>query len=484
MALKWKEISILLEEARPLLVGSALQKLAQVREVASGESFSFQGYGDGGAWSLWACLLQDHACWVLADDDWELEAQPEPSTFVMVLRKHLMGKRISALEQVENERIVLMHFEGGMALLFELLPRRANLLLVDSWDATARKARCIQSFRTVSLAPGAIYSLPPLPPSSSEEVRKFSEEEFTGPYPYHQAVAQKYWAGVQKSGFASYKRLWRQAWKSHAKKVNSALDNVRADLKEAEEAELYHKRGMALVSHLYELGPKEYPKEKTIVLDEMKIPLDPSKTYSEIADGFFKKSKKFNRAVGELAGRVKTLEEKAAVLLRVTEKIEKAENEEDLRALAKAFEAEGLAVPEAPTGEEEKEAPAAKLFLEVESSDGFRILCGRNQTENRHVTFREAKGNDVWLHLKGSPGSHVVVKGQKNKTVPLNTLIEAAQLCLYHSKIRKGKSAEVDYTQRKNVRAIKGTIADVTYTGNKTLYLDADPELLKKLMRN
>jgi hypothetical protein len=33
------------------------------------------------------------------------------------------------------------------------------------------------------------------------------------------------------------------------------------------------------------------------------------------------------------------------------------------------------------------------------------------------------------------------------------------------------------------VRAIKGTIADVTYTGNKTLYLDADPELLKKLLR-
>jgi predicted ribosome quality control (RQC) complex YloA/Tae2 family protein len=86
------------------------------------------------------------------------------------------------------------------------------------------------------------------------------------------------------------------------------------------------------------------------------------------------------------------------------------------------------------------------------------------------------------MHAKGLPGAHVVIKEQRNKTVPLTTLLEAAQLCLYHSKIRKGKRAEVDYTARKFVRAIKGTIAEVTYTGNKTIYVEADPELLRKLM--
>jgi predicted ribosome quality control (RQC) complex YloA/Tae2 family protein len=132
---------------------------------------------------------------------------------------------------------------------------------------------------------------------------------------------------------------------------------------------------------------------------------------------------------------------------------------------------------------EDKKAPEAKPCLEVRSSDGFTILCGRNQEENRQVTFREAKGNDLWMHVKGIPGAHVVVKSQKQKTVPLTTLLEAAQLCLYYTKIRKGKRAEVDYTFRKNVRAIKGTLAEVTYTGNKALYVEADPEALKKLMR-
>jgi predicted ribosome quality control (RQC) complex YloA/Tae2 family protein len=165
--------------------------------------------------------------------------------------------------------------------------------------------------------------------------------------------------------------------------------------------------------------------------------------------------------------------------------IEAALDEEALEKIGKDFEKEGLEIPEKPTGvDEKKNDPTAKLFLEVQSSDGFKILCGRNQEENRRVTFRESKGNDVWVHVKGLPGAHVVVKEQRNKTVPLSTLLEAAQLCLYHSKIRKGKRAEVDYTQRKYVRAIKGTIAEVTYTGNKTLYVEADPEALKRLLRS
>jgi predicted ribosome quality control (RQC) complex YloA/Tae2 family protein len=367
-----------------------------------------------------------------------------------------------------------------MSLLFELLPKRANLLLVDSWQPDTRTARAIQSHRPVSLGPGAVYRLPPPPPAlSADEV--ILPEGAAGPFPFHRIVAEKCWAAVHRTGLGSHKRLWRQAWKSHSRKVNTALENVKKDLAEAEEAELFHKRGMALVTHLYELGPKAYPREKKIELEGLEIPLDKAKTFSENSETFFRKSKKFNRAVGELVGRKDALEKKVAELSRVAEKIEGAETDEALTALAPEFKKEGLPIPEAVPEKEEKET-GAKPFLEVESSDGFRILCGRNQAENRRVTFQEAKGNDLWIHAKGLPGAHVVVKSQKNKTIPLATLLEAAQLCLYHSKVRKGKSAEVDYTPRKNVRAIKGTVAEVTYTGNKTLYLDADPEVLKKLM--
>lgn len=486
MSLKWKEISLLLEEARPVLVGSTLQKVAQLREIAAGESFLFQGFGSAGPWRLWACLLQDHSCWVLAGDDWETESQPEPSNFVMMLRKRILGRRIVSLEQVRNERFFLMHFDEDQSLLFELLPKRANIVLLENWDREERTGRFVQSFRKVSLETGGIYRLPPplaAGVASGQEARDFGVKD--GPFPLHAAVAEKYWASVQKTGFGAYQRLWRQAWKSHSKKVKTALDRLRADLEESREAELFQKRGMALVAHLYELGPKKFPKEKKIELDGVEITLDPAKNFSDNAEACFKKAKKFNRASVELEGRVSDLEKKVARNEKVAALIEAAKTDEALEKLKNDFDLEGLEIPERPSGQEEKkESQEAKPYLELESTDGFTILCGRNQDENRRVTFRESKGNDVWLHVKGLPGAHVVIKEQRNKTVPLTTLLEAAQICLYHSKIRKGKRAEVDYTKRKHVRAIKGTLAEVTYTGNKTLYVEADPDELRKLMRS
>lgn len=483
MSLKWKEIARLAEEAKPLLLDSSVQKVAQIKELAGGDSFYLMGFGASGPWRIWICLKQDQACWVLAPKEWPLESQPEPSTFVMVLRKFAVGKKIIGIETLPGERVLLCHLEGGFSFLWELIPKRSNFLLVENWDTANRTGKCIQSFRQVSLLPGAMVKLREAPAVTSAEERDFGVES-SAPLVFHKAVAAHYWEAIQETGFQSYKRLWRQAWKSQTKKLQTAINNATRDLKDAQEAELFQKRGVTLVAHLYELGAKKYPKEKSILLDEVEIPLDPSKNYAENAESFFKKSKKLNRAVGELAGRLAELEKKMEGYVKVEAKLEAAEADGDLEALAGAFEKEGLAIPEKPLGGVEKKGvEEAKPFLEVESSDGFTILCGRNQEENRQVTFRESKGSDIWLHLKGAPGAHVVIKAQKNKTVPLNTLLEASQLCLYYSKVRKGKRAEVDYTPRKNVKAIKGTLAEVTYTGNKALYVEADADLLKKLLK-
>ena len=481
MSLKLKEISRLLAEAKPILENSVMQRIFQVKDIAGGESFVFQGFGSAGGWRIWASLFQDHTCFVLADSDWVLEAFSEPSTLVMVMRKHLVGQRIVRLEQIQGERIVLMHFETGPVLLFELLPKRANIVLGEQWEENERSFRFIQSFRQVSLGAGAIYQLPPPPKEALHtDIRSFDQTESES---YHQVVARHYWDLVQQSGFTGLKRLWRQTWRSHSKKLHSALKNSEDDFAEALEAQGYQKMGMALVAHLYELGPKNFPKEKKIEIDGIEVVLDTAKTYSENSDNCFRKAKKMHRAIHELQSRIGDLTERCKEADRVLEGIDKAPDEEGLHQFSEFFAAAKIPLPEVDLKKVSKEAPSAKPFLEVQSSDGFRILCGRNQEENRKVTFQESKGNDLWVHLKGAPGAHVVIKSMKNKTVPLSTLLEAAQICLYHSKIRKGKRAEVDYTFRKYVRAIKGTPAEVTYTGNKTLYVEADPEELKKLLK-
>lgn len=481
MSLKWKEIENVLCDLRPLLVDSTLQKVAQIREVAQGESFLFQGFGSLGSWRVWVCLARDHTVLCPALDGWNLESMPQPSTLVMVLRKHLVGAKITALEQVPQERFALIHFDGGRTLILDLMPKKANIILGEIWSTSERTIKVLQTFRKLSLETGAIYRLPDPPTEPMPETvrENFVSQEKGG---FARRVAEYYWNFTQDKGFEQFKRLWRQAWKAQSKKIQTALDRVKKDFEEAREAERFQLMGKTLFAKLYEVGPRSYPKEKKIVIDEIEIRLDPQKSFSENAELLFKKSKKMTRASSELGGRVEDLEIKKKHFEEVSAKIEAAESEADLEKLAPVFAEQGLEIPELSQGEDKKESSVARDFLEAESSEGFRILVGRNQEENRKVTFHESKGNDLWLHVKGAPGAHVVIKAQRNKTVPLETLLEAAQLCLYHSNVRKGKRAEVDYTFRKNVRAIKGTVAEVTYTGNKALYLEADPEKFKKIL--
>ncbi|NUM88346.1 MAG: fibronectin/fibrinogen-binding protein [Bdellovibrionales bacterium] len=471
MALKWKEIELLLEQATPKMSGASLQKIQQTGKVAMGESLVLHGFGPAGPWRAWVCLLPGLASFGLLGDAHKTDSASKPSTFVMVLRKHLLGNPIRKFEQIPRERIFLIHFHSGHSLLCELLPKRANVLLLDRWDPEVRRGRFLGSFRKVSLEPGGLYELPPPPPESEPEVRSDFAERLDLPF----AVAEWFWARASGAEEEAERKGWRQNLRTARKKVALAVTNAKKDLEEAKAAEEFRCWGKAIHAKLYELGARDYPQEKKTVIDGREIRVDPGKTWSENAEALFRKSKKFTRASEELGGRLKELEERLARMDALAERLEGAPLDE----LGEEFRALGAPVPTA--GKEERPV-GPRPFLEVTSTDGFSIYCGRNQEENRRVTFQAAKGNDVWMHVKGMPGAHVVIRGQKNKTVPLSTLMEAAQVTLYYSKIRGAEKTEVDYTLRKHVKAIKGTLAEVTYTGNKTLLVQPDPNGVRLLL--
>ncbi len=475
MALNWKELELVLREIEPKVLGGSIQKVQQTDSFGFGESYVFGGYGQKGSWRVWTSLYRDHSLLALLPDSAKPDFVANPSTFVMVLRKHLIGNVIRGIEQFPHERIALLHFDSGHALVFELIPKHPNLILVEDYSRETRSGRALGSFRQISLNSGGVYVLPAPRSMTEPQVRSEFEGENIS-----DSVAEFYISKLTDSTFLAEQRLWRQAVKGVEKKVKTALKNAEDDLEKAQEAAQFQRWGKILFSQLYLLGPQKLPKEKVLEIEGDSIPVDLSKTYSENSEQLFKKAKKFSRAVDELSERVLELRKKATSLAELFKRVEKAESETQLEALAGEYRKLGVPVPQEKEAKPGSKEP--KNCLEVTSSDGFTIYCGRNQEENRHVTFHEAKGNDVWMHVKGIAGAHVVVKSQKNKTVPLKTLLEAAQLTLYYSKIREGKSAEVDYTQRKHVRAIKGTLAEVTYTGNKTLYLHADPKAIRDLV--
>ena len=93
-----------------------------------------------------------------------------------------------------------------------------------------------------------------------------------------------------------------------------------------------------------------------------------------------------------------------------------------------------------------------RRMLEVRTESGSRIVVGRSPLENAHITFRLARPNDVWFHVQGVPGAHVVLSRDDRSPPPAADLETAASLAAYHSKAQRSGSAAVDYTLRKHVR--------------------------------
>lgn len=114
------------------------------------------------------------------------------------------------------------------------------------------------------------------------------------------------------------------------------------------------------------------------------------------------------------------------------------------------------------------------------SSDGTEILVGKNNVQNDRLTLHTAEPNDIWLHTKNIPGSHVIIRS--SGSVSDSTLVEAATLAAYYSKARGSSNVPVDYTPRKYVKKPAGAKPGmVIYSTNRTVYATPSEAVVNKL---
>lgn len=119
-----------------------------------------------------------------------------------------------------------------------------------------------------------------------------------------------------------------------------------------------------------------------------------------------------------------------------------------------------------------REKEAADLpGMAFDAPHGFEVRVGRSARDNDALTFKFAKSRDVWLHVQGWHGSHVVVVA-RNREVPFDVIVHAARLAAGYSKAVGGDNVPVDYTLRKHVWRVKGAPAGaVHYAHQKTVYV-------------
>jgi predicted ribosome quality control (RQC) complex YloA/Tae2 family protein len=121
--------------------------------------------------------------------------------------------------------------------------------------------------------------------------------------------------------------------------------------------------------------------------------------------------------------------------------------------------------------------PGGGVPLHMQSRDGFTVLVGKNSRQNEDVTFHLATNNDMWLHARGIPGAHVIIKAA-GRDIPYTTIEHAASIAAYYSQARGNTSVPVDYTFQRHVRHMKGGGPGmVIYERERTLHANPDHAL-------
>jgi len=106
-------------------------------------------------------------------------------------------------------------------------------------------------------------------------------------------------------------------------------------------------------------------------------------------------------------------------------------------------------------------------------SHGFTILIGRTAKENDFLLRHQTRGNDYWFHTRDYPGGYVFIKNIRNKSIPLDTLLDAANLAVLFSKGKNAGKIDLYYTQVKYLRRAKnGPLGLVLPTNEKNLCID------------
>ncbi len=203
-------------------------------------------------------------------------------------------------------------------------------------------------------------------------------------------------------------------------------------------------------------------------LSTIEIPLDPSLSPQQNAAKYFKDYKKSCVAVQSLGNLIENDRREIEYLESVSESLARCKTLADIAEIREELSLSGYIRQNTKKQPRKKAQPQ---ITEYKSSEGYRILVGKNNMQNDYITCTLASKGDMWFHTKNIHGSHVVVLCG-GAELSDETIIFAASLAAKNSKAANSSNVPVDYTPVKYVKKPNGAKAGmVIYTTNKTVYV-------------
>ncbi len=233
------------------------------------------------------------------------------------------------------------------------------------------------------------------------------------------------------------------------------------------EIEVLRKKGELLLAYgpTLEDGQAEFSAQYDFDAPPLTIRLDPTLTYVKNSQVYFARYEKARRAQDELPRLIRGTRREVAYVEQLQSDLALAESWPEIEEVRAALQEAGYwqgRKTRGPGGGK----PGIRRFT---TAEGFVIMVGRNAAQNHVLVTERSNRADLWLHARNVPGSHVIIRND-GRPIPGAVIEGAAALAAYYSSRREDGTVEVDVTERRYVRPIKGGKPGmVTYKNESTL---------------
>ncbi len=415
--------------------------------------------------------------------------------FAAYLRAHLSRARLESVSLRGEDRQLMLRFsarEGHYTLLLSIFGRRSNVYLLDEEDRLLQALRPLAETRA-ELALGD----PWLDPGRGAPQRGADRFEGEAGLELLASIESCYAEEIGERTTDEERRLLLAALKKERRTAARRLERIEAELAEADEATTLQRDGELLKANLgrIEQGAASVTVEDFETGEPVEIKLDPRLAPKANLEAIFKRYQKLLRRLTKAGGQVAEAQEKVDALEALAAEVQDSADVSPLLARdeVKRLLARHDSRPAATSVVEERKAPALPAAYRnlprklhprrYRSGEGLEIWVGRSDEANDVLTTRLARGKDLFFHLAGAPGSHVILRTEGREDPPAESVLDACELAVHFSKQKNAGRADVHVVPIHNVKKPKGAKRGLVYvTGGKSVPLRREPDRLKRLL--
>jgi len=464
----------------------------------------------------------------------ELERMPAAPdampAFCAYLRAHLSRARLEEASLRGGDRQLALRFsaeEGVYELVLSIFGRKSNLYLLDADGRLLQALRPLRETRP-ELALGKPYADPASgPPRAGED--RFAE---IGEAELLVRIGERYSGERVEQSAGDARRTLLTVLGKERKSAERRIARIEEELREADEVGTLERHGELLKANL----AKVVPGATTVVVADfetglpVEIPLDPKLPARQNLEALFKRYQKLIRRLSKAGGQIDAARAALAELVALEAEVEAAGSpdaapaaldailaREPVRRLlgragegriareaataggdsgrsagggmgAKSGEASGSgsgasAKPKVSLPAAYRDAPRRMHPRRYATAGGLEIWVGRSDEANDFLTTRIARGKDLFFHLAGAPGSHVILRTEGRDDPPSDAILDACELAVHFSKQKNAGSAEVHVVPIKNVKKPRGAKPGLVYvTGGRSLRLRREAARLERIL--